>query len=381
MRRETDFVLEKAAWPTMLLEAGGGICRANQAARRVFGLTDDLPATPLTAIWDDDNTASAVNFLQQQTEGETAPLKLRLHGGQKSQFVAHVAKVVRDGQDYFVLQLFKESGSAFSELAYVPVPKTPATGTDNNRIPAGLTQAAWPALVVDAQGKIIHANPSAARVFGARAAAEGAALAGICPPAEAAALGKLLLPASQAAAAPFKICQADGSTAPFRIERCPAGDLKWILLQFFSAEHKSEPPDTAPPEKNEEDFLLQSAEWPVLLVHKNGRVLRANRAGVRAFGASIEREEAQLEAIWSPHNRDSCQQFLNLPPPAEPVPLQFHLKSGLPGDYWGQLCATGQEDVFLLQLLKGPSSGSETTVEPKPPAEAAEPAAGGAARG
>ena len=62
MRRETDFVLEKAAWPTMLLEAGGRICRANQAARRVFGLTDDLLAIPLTAIWDDDNKASAIDF-------------------------------------------------------------------------------------------------------------------------------------------------------------------------------------------------------------------------------------------------------------------------------------------------------------------------------
>ena len=379
MRRETDFVLEKAAWPTMLLEAGGRICRANQAARRVFGLaTDDLPATALTAIWDDENTASAVNFLQKQTEGETAPLKLRLHGGQKSQFIAHVAKVVRDGQDYFVLQLFKESGSAFSELAYVPAPEAPATGTDKNKIPAGLIQAAWPTLVVDAQGKIVEANPSAARVFGAKAAAEGAALAGICPPEEAAALRKLLQPASQAPTAPLTVCQADGATAPFRIERCPAGDSKWILLQFFSAEDESEPPAPAPPGKNDEDFLLQNAEWPVLLVHKSGRVLRANRAGVRAFGASIEREEAQLEAIWSPHNRDSCQQFLNLPPPDEPVPLKFHLKSGLPGDYWGQLCATGQEDVFLLQLLKGLSPGSETTREPKPPAE---PAAGGAARG
>jgi signal transduction histidine kinase/CheY-like chemotaxis protein/PAS domain-containing protein len=357
----------------MLLEAGGRICRANQAARRVFGLTEDLPATALTTIWDDENTASAVKFLEQQTGGETAPLKLRLHGGQKSQFIAHVAKVVREGQDYFVLQLFKESGSPFPELAYVPVPKAPATGADKNKIPAGLMHAAWPALVVDPQGKIIHANPSAARVFGAKAAVEGAVLAGICPPEEAAVLRKLLQPDSQAPAAPLKVCQADGSTAPFRIERCPAGDSKWILLQFFSEEHNGEPP-----EKNDEGFLLQDAEWPVLLVHKSGRVLRANRAGVRAFGASIEREEAQLEAIWSPHNRDSCQQFLNLPPPAEPVPLKFHLKSGLPGDYWGQLCATGREDVFLLQLLKEPSPGSETAGEPKPPAEAA---AGGAAQG
>jgi signal transduction histidine kinase/CheY-like chemotaxis protein len=373
MRRETDFVLEKAAWPTILLEAGGRICRANQAARRVFGLTDDLPATPLTALWDDENTASAAHFLQQQTGAETAPLKLRLHGGQKSQFIAHVAKVVREGQDYFVLQLFKESGSAFPELAYVPAPKAPATGTDKNKIPSSLMHAAWPALVVDPQGKIIQANPSAARVFGAEAAADGAALAGICPPEETAALRKLLQPASQAPAAPLKVCQADGSTAPFRIERCPAGDSKSILLQFFSAEQKG-----GPPEKNDEDFLLQDAEWPVLLVDKSGRVLRANRAGVRAFGASIEREEAQLEAIWSPHNRDSCQQFLNLPPPAEPVSLKFHLKSGLPGDYWGQLCATSREDVFLLQLLKGPLPKPETAAEPKPPAE---PAAGDGAPG
>jgi signal transduction histidine kinase/CheY-like chemotaxis protein/PAS domain-containing protein len=360
MRRETDFVLEKAAWPTMLLEAGGGICRANQAARRLFGLTDDLPATALPAFWDDENTTSAVNFLQQQTEGETAPLKLRLHDGQKSQFIAHVAKVARDGQEYFVLQLFKESGAAFAELAYMPVPK--AAG----KIPSGLMQAAWPALVVDPQGKIMQANPSAVRVFGAKAAAAGAALAGICPPEEADALGKLLQPAPQTPAAPFKICQADGSAAPFRIEPCPAGDSKWILLQFFRVERQSEPPAPAPPEKNDEDFLLQGAEWPVLLVHKNGKVLRANRAGVRAFGASIEREEAQLEAIWSPHNRDTCQQFLNLPPPAEPVPLKFHLKSGLPGDYWGQICGTGQEDVFLLQLLKGPPPGTGTVGEPRP---------------
>lgn len=142
---------------------------------------------------------------------------------------------------------------------------------------------------------------------------------------------------------------------------------------ILQRETRNEPPAPAPPEKTDEDFLLQNAEWPVLLVHNSGRVLRANRAGVRAFGASIEREEAQLEAIWSPHNRDSCQQFLNLPPPDEPVPLKFHLKSGLPGDYWGQMCGTSQENVLLLQLLKGPRSGPETAGAPKPPVETAAP--------
>jgi signal transduction histidine kinase len=374
MRRETDFVFEKAAWPTMLLEAGGRICRANQAARRVFGIADDLPAASSTAILDDENTASVVHFLQQQTGVEASSLQLRLHDGQKTQFIAHVAKVVRDGQDYFVLQLFKESGSAFSELAYVPAPKTSA-GTDKDKIPAGLIQAGWSVLLVGPQGKIIHANPSAARVFGAKAAAEGAALAGICPLEEGAALGKLWKQPSQSPTL-LKACQADGEIAPFRVESSPAEDANRVLLQFFEAGDKS-----GAPEKSDEDFLLQNAEWPVLLVHKNGRILRANRAGVRAFGASIEREEAQLEAIWSPRNRDSCQQFLNLPPLAEPLPLMFHLKSGLPGDFWGQFCGTGHEDVFLLQLLKKPPPGTETTGEPTPVLEAPAIAADSAGRG
>jgi signal transduction histidine kinase/PAS domain-containing protein len=369
MRRETDFVLEKAAWPALLLEDGGRICRANQAARRLFDLTGNSPSADLSALWDEQNTTSATRFLQQQTEGETVPLKLRVSGGQKTQFIAHLAKVGRDGQDYFVLQLFKESGSAFTELAYVHETKAPAAGPDKNKMPAGLAQATWPALVVDGQGKIIQANPAAARCFGAKAVAEGAALGGIGAPEAAAALGKLAQPTLPAPAMPLQICQADGSTAPFRIERCPAGDLKQSLLQFFHAENQAVTPASAPPEKSEEDFLLQNAEWPVLLVHKSGRILRTNRAGVRAFGASIEREEAQLEAIWSPHNRDSCQQFLNLPPAADSIPLKFHLKSGLPGDYRGQLCGTGEEDVLLLQLLKGTVSGAETSSGPKLPVE------------
>ena len=44
MRRETDFVLEQAAWPAMLLDEKGRICRVNQAARRVFELPASLSA-------------------------------------------------------------------------------------------------------------------------------------------------------------------------------------------------------------------------------------------------------------------------------------------------------------------------------------------------
>jgi signal transduction histidine kinase/CheY-like chemotaxis protein len=245
----------------MLLEAGGRICRANQAARRVFGLTDDLLSPPLTAIWDDENKDSAVNFLQQQSGGETSQLKFRLQGGQKTQFIAHVAKVIRDGQDYFVLQLFKDSGSAFSELAYVNAPPAPTVKTE------------------------IKAAP--------------------------------------------------------------------------------------PPTKGGDEFLLQEAEWPALLVNKNGNVLRANRAGVRAFGPGIEQAGAQLEAAWSSQNRITCRDFLNLPQATGPIALQFQLKSGLPGNYAGQLCPAGQEGVLLLQLLNAPAPESKPAAEPKPVSEPA----------
>ncbi len=54
MRRETDFVLEQAAWPALLLEENGRICRANQAARKIFGFTGLSHATTLASIWDEN---------------------------------------------------------------------------------------------------------------------------------------------------------------------------------------------------------------------------------------------------------------------------------------------------------------------------------------
>jgi len=279
MRRDTEFVLEKAAWPTMLLEGGGRICRANQAARRVFGLADELLSVPLSAIWDSGNKLSPVDFLKQRAGDETSKLKLSLHGGKKGDFIAHVAKVVRDEQDYFVLQLFKESGAAFPELADAPAPKPPDAGGNIGKIPASLIQASPPAQVL------------------------------------------------------------------------------------------------APPGKSDAGFLLQNAEWPALLLQKSGKILRVNRDGAQAFGAVIEGEDAQLAAIWSPQNRESCPQFLKLQPSAEPVSLKFNLKSGLTGDFLGQLCATGDEAVFLLQLLKAPPAGTVAAVEPKVKAEAFPPPA------
>jgi signal transduction histidine kinase len=181
-------------------------------------------------------------------------------------FVAHVNKVVREGQHYLVLQLLKESGEGFPELTY----------------------------------------------------------------------------------------------APAQVE----------------TPRPKEPPPPAP--AVEEEFLLQNANWPCLLVHIHGKVLRANRAAIRAFGSGIEREDGNLGMIWSPQNRDSAQHFLNLPPSAEPAPLKFHLKSGLPGGFVVQLCMSAGQEICLLQLFKEPPVESAASVNKAVAPKVAAPAASAA---
>jgi signal transduction histidine kinase len=371
MRRETDFVLEQAAWPAMLLEEDGHICRVNQAARRVFDLPASLRTASVASLWDDESTTPPEQFLREHIDAGTAQVKLRVAGGAKAQFVAHGTRVARDGHPYVVLQLFKDSGAAFPELTYVAPakepPATPAPAAETNKIPPGLSNAAWPVLVVDAQAVIVRANQAAARLFGAKSVAEGSALAAMCAPEGTATLTSVLAEPRRESAALLNFRLESGTMAPFRLQICPGAEAKSALVQLFQTQAAGQPP--AASAKEEDDFPLHNAEWPVLLVRKNGKVLRANRAAVRAFGSGIEKEAGTLDSIWSSQNRASALQFLSLPPPETAVHLNFNLKSGLPGAFLVQLCLTASEDLCLLQLLKEMES-------PPAPKSAATPAAG-----
>jgi signal transduction histidine kinase len=386
MRRETDFVLEQAAWPAMLLEENGQICRVNQAARRVFDLPASLLAASVASLWDDESKTPPEQFLREQIDTGTAQVKLRVAGGAKAQFVAHGTRVARDGHPYVVLQLFKDSGAAFPELTYVapakePLPAPPVAAAEKNKIPPGLSNAAWPVLLVDGQAVIVRANQAAARLFGAKAVAEGSALAALCAPEGSATLSSLLAEPRRESAALLNFRLEAGTMAPFRLQCCAGGEAKGALVQLFQTAAAGEPPALSA--KEEDDFLLQNAEWPVLLLRKNGKVLRANRAAVRAFGSGIEKEEGTFVSIWSSHNRGSALQFLSLPPPDAPVPLHFNLKSGLPGAFLAQLCLTASDDLCLLQLLKEiPLEGSPAPAPksaPTPAPGASTPAAAAAA--
>jgi signal transduction histidine kinase len=281
MRRETDFVLEQAAWPAMLLEEDGRICRANQAARRVFDFNGSSELQSLSSFWDQKNSSPPDKFLREQADAGTAKVALRAAGGVVAPFIAHVNKVVRDGQPYFVLQLLKDSGASFPELTYAAPETTPEPPKQE-------------------------------------------------PP-------------------PVKPVPSVQESPPADKQSPPVKELPPAKVPTHVA-------DATPP--TEEDFLLQNADWPCLIVHIHGKVMRANRAAVRAFGSGIEKDDGNLGMIWSPQNPDSAQHFLNMPPPEEPVPLKFQLKSGLPGIYVVQLCATASQEVCLLQLFKETSRQS-----------------------
>jgi PAS domain-containing protein len=381
MRRETDFVLEQAAWPAMLLEENGRICRVNQAARRVFDLPDSLRAASVASLWDDENKTTPEQFLREQIAPERPTLKLRVAGGAKAQFVAHGTKVARDGHLYVVLQLFKDSGAAFPELTYVAPakepPPAPVAAAEKNKIPPGLSNAAWPVLLVDAQAVIARANPAAARLFGAKAAAEGSALAAMCAPEDSATLSSLLAEPWRESAALLKFRLETGTMAPFRLQCCPGGEAKWALVQFSKAEAAGEQPPAASA-KEEDDFLLQNAEWPVLLVRKNGKVLRANRAAVRAFGSGIEKEDGTLVSIWSSQNKGTALQFLSLPPPEAPVHLNLQSQERFAGRFSGAIVPDRQRRPLPAPVAQGNSAGGSPAPAPKSPSAPAARWRGGA---
>jgi signal transduction histidine kinase/PAS domain-containing protein/ActR/RegA family two-component response regulator len=363
MRRQTDFVLEKAGWPALLLEESGAICRANRAACQLFGTAVQGVAS-LSALLEDGNGINGVKldrFLaDQEAAGKPGEIKLTCVGGQKTRFQSRVTKLSREGRNYYLLQLFAGPAPAAPETSAGMRPKElpalPTTFLDAMEVPFALTNADWPALVVDRAGAIIRANPAAARVFGA-ASRKGALLGAIWAAENAAALDKSLAEPAQGEGLPVQLRAESGSIISFHAQICPAAQSKWVLLQFFkeSATGPAPVPGAAAPVRTEGDFLLQEADWPVFLLRKSGQVVRANRAAVRAFGALIEKPDAKLGPIWSHDNRDSLVQFLGLPAPTLLPRLKFRLKSGMPATFLVQMTCLPPDSICLLQLLKEPA--------------------------
>src|SRR5215203_6753429 len=112
MKFDVAFALENAAWPALLVDQASTICRVNPAAIKLFGATLEGESPLLSAIWCPENPGTAEQFLAhwERAPASTVLLKFRGKGGHDLSFLSSICAFARDGQKYFVLQLFPEPG-------------------------------------------------------------------------------------------------------------------------------------------------------------------------------------------------------------------------------------------------------------------------------
>jgi two-component system, cell cycle sensor histidine kinase and response regulator CckA len=135
LKPEVVFGLETAAWPALLVSAGGAVLRANATALEIFGAALAGEAPQLSAIWSPENGGTEGQFLMlwEQAPTATADLKFRTATATKN-FTVAISTFNKDVNKWFVLQLLPEFGpapasekiSAVPAVAEIPKPVAPA---------------------------------------------------------------------------------------------------------------------------------------------------------------------------------------------------------------------------------------------------------------
>ena len=122
MKSEVTFDWENAAWPTLLVTAGGEILTANAAAKHLFGPALNGNPASLTAIWPGDSGVTAGDFFRgwEQAPVPTSLLKFNPPGGAATIFSTAICPLPHDGKKCFLLQLLPSATGA--EVAAVTKP-------------------------------------------------------------------------------------------------------------------------------------------------------------------------------------------------------------------------------------------------------------------
>jgi two-component system cell cycle sensor histidine kinase/response regulator CckA len=107
MKPEVVFGLENAAWPAVLVSAGGAVSLTNAAAKNVFGPALNGDAANLAAVWAPENGGSAADFLArwEQSPAVSGILKFKTARGAATPFLTSICQFTSDGKKWFVLQL------------------------------------------------------------------------------------------------------------------------------------------------------------------------------------------------------------------------------------------------------------------------------------
>lgn len=107
MKPDVVFGFENAAWPALLVNAGGDVLMTNSAAKNLFGPALTGNPAPLAAIWVPENGGSPADFLArwEKSPAATAPLKFRAANGSITAFTTAISQFTGDGGKCFALQL------------------------------------------------------------------------------------------------------------------------------------------------------------------------------------------------------------------------------------------------------------------------------------
>ncbi|MEQ2006474.1 MAG: ATP-binding protein [Limisphaerales bacterium] len=112
--KATDFPLETAAWPVLVVGTTGEVLLANAFARAIFGGADGNPPKRLVGLWTFENGCSAEQFLRQLDSGGTFtfPLKLQTTKEGLVGFLVHVSPWQQDGRKEFIFQIHPRPAAA-----------------------------------------------------------------------------------------------------------------------------------------------------------------------------------------------------------------------------------------------------------------------------
>jgi signal transduction histidine kinase/ActR/RegA family two-component response regulator len=133
MKSDASFQLDGAAWPAFVVEAGGTLRQANQAAIDFFGPKLEGEGLSLSALWAGE-AETAEQFLARWERSATSVIPLRFHGkgGAVVTFATYVC-AVRDTQKRYIFQLLRaqDIGSApLNDLTKIGIPEARSSGGD-----------------------------------------------------------------------------------------------------------------------------------------------------------------------------------------------------------------------------------------------------------
>src|SRR2546428_5112080 len=116
MKSESVFLLEGASWPAFLVDGGGTIRRANQAAIDLFGAKLEGDSTSLSALWAEEGE-TVEQFLARWDRSAMAvvPLKLLGRGAAVTTFSTYIGAFLWEEEKRFVFQLLPEPPSTATE--------------------------------------------------------------------------------------------------------------------------------------------------------------------------------------------------------------------------------------------------------------------------